>query len=214
MKVRLSGQGDAPLSGTGPAGDLYVSINVTPHPQFRREGSDIWVDVPISLTTAVLGGTARVPTVDGDVELKIPAGAQPEERKVLRRRGVQEVGKPDGERGDQWVVLKVQIPKTVSEKGKELLAEFGRVEEGRTGSSSAGSAKKSSSSEKKGASSSASSSSKASKEAEEDKDDKGFLRSAFESLKKNLKHEEGKEGGKDKKDKKDDDPNRTSRVEA
>jgi molecular chaperone DnaJ len=225
MKVRLSGQGDAPLTGTGPSGDLYVSISVAPHPTFKRDGADIWVDAPVPLTTAVLGGTARVPTIDGDVELKIPPGVQPEEKKVLRRRGVQEVGKPDGERGDQWVVLKVQIPKSVSERGKELLEEFAKVEEGKGASGDGGKKKSASASASASAASpgdgkrpfttktdAAAGKAEAKESKAEDKEDKGFLRSAFESLKRNLSHEEGKDG-KDGKDDKDGDK-KTGKVEA
>lgn len=192
------------MQGAGPAGDLYVSITVDPHPSFRREGADIWVEAAVPLTTAVLGGSVRIPTIDGDVELKIPAGSQPEERKVLRRRGVQEVGKPDGDRGDQWVVIKVQIPKNVSEKGKELLEEFARVEgEPRPSSEkrqAAGGAKASSSSDGKRpfTTDTKAADGQSAKEGEERQTSggKGFFRSAFEKVKKNLSEDckDGKDG--------------------
>ncbi|KAI9006383.1 hypothetical protein DFJ74DRAFT_690643 [Hyaloraphidium curvatum] len=184
MKVRLAGQGDAPLSGTGPPGDLYVGIAVEPHPIFKRDGPDIHVDVPVPFYTAALGGTARVPTVDGDVELRVPAGVQPGERKVLRRRGVQEVGKPDGERGDQWVTIKVAIPKGVTDKQRELLEAYRAETEGEAAAGKDKEARKAPGRKKK-----------AEPEEAAGEEDKGFLRSAFESLKRNLKHEEE---GKDK----------------
>ncbi|KAJ3311473.1 hypothetical protein HDU76_003115, partial [Blyttiomyces sp. JEL0837] len=87
MKVRLARKGDVPLEGDGPAGDLYVLLEVDPHPVFKRDGSDILVNATVPLQMAILGGTIRVPTIDGDVELKIPPGTQPEERKRLPKRG-------------------------------------------------------------------------------------------------------------------------------
>ncbi|KAJ3319501.1 hypothetical protein HDU93_003679, partial [Gonapodya sp. JEL0774] len=135
MKIRLAGQGDAPLQGNGPPGDLFVNVSVTPHPSFRREGNNIHLDVPISFTTAILGGAVRIPTVDGDVELKLEPGTQPEARKRLAKRGAPIVGRASGrDRGDQWVTIKVQLPKKLSPRQRELLEEWISEEEPAVGS--------------------------------------------------------------------------------
>ncbi|KAI9179308.1 mdj1 protein precursor [Blastocladiella emersonii ATCC 22665] len=110
MQIRLAGKGDE--DATGRAGDLYVRIRVRPSKIFTRRNNDILVNTKIPLSTAILGGTVRVPTVDGDVELKIPEGTQPGDTKLLRRRGVPNVNSP-GQRGDQYVELKVDIPKEI-----------------------------------------------------------------------------------------------------
>ncbi|KXS19117.1 hypothetical protein M427DRAFT_132162 [Gonapodya prolifera JEL478] len=138
MKVRLAGQGDAPLQGNGSPGDLYVSITVSPHPTFRREGNDIHLDVPLPFTTAILGGSIRIPTVDGDVELKVEPGTQPEARKRLTKRGAPIVGRSAmGDRGDQWVTLKVQVPKRLTSRQQELLKEWIAEDERALGDSGA-----------------------------------------------------------------------------
>ncbi|KAI9220692.1 hypothetical protein BC828DRAFT_348043 [Blastocladiella britannica] len=110
MKVRLSGQGDEGASGT--KSDLYVKLRVRPSAIFKRKNIDIFVNVKIPLRTALLGGTVRVPTIDGDVELKVPEGTQPGDVKILRSRGVKVVNERG--RGDEYVELKVDVPKYVA----------------------------------------------------------------------------------------------------
>ncbi len=126
MKVRLPGQGDAPMAGGGPNGDLFVTLIVQPSSQFKRDGNDVLYDVSIPLTTAILGGNVRVPTVDGEVDLKIPPGSQPDDRKVLRKRGIPLVGRSENERGDHWVTLKVAIPKKLTDKQRDLIEQFAK----------------------------------------------------------------------------------------
>ncbi|TPX77506.1 hypothetical protein CcCBS67573_g01212 [Chytriomyces confervae] len=135
MKVRVAGKGDAPMSGEGPAGDLYVHLEVQPHPKFHREGRDIFVTAHVPLHMAILGGSVRVPTVDGDVDLKIPPGTQPEEKKRLANRGVVKIGRSD--RGDQYVTIKIAIPREINERQRKAFMEaFGISEPKEEASSS------------------------------------------------------------------------------
>jgi DnaJ-class molecular chaperone len=108
--LRLKGQG-LPGRGGAPAGDAFVEVTVEPHPVFSREGNDILVEVPITLYEAVLGATINVPTIDGRVSLKVPAGSNSGSQLRLRGKGVQ-AGK-SGVRGDQYVRLVVMLPKEV-----------------------------------------------------------------------------------------------------
>lgn len=103
-KIRLAGQGRA---GPGGNGDAIITITITPHPYFRREGDDVRLDLPVSLDEAVLGGKVKVPTVDGAVMLSIPKGST--SGKVLRLKGKGFTGR-NGQRGDQLVNLIVDIP--------------------------------------------------------------------------------------------------------
>ncbi|KAI8829632.1 hypothetical protein BJ741DRAFT_622490 [Chytriomyces cf. hyalinus JEL632] len=121
MKVRVTGKGDAALTGNSPAGDLYVHLDVQPHPIFHREGRNIFVTASVPLHMALLGGTIRVPTVDGDVELTIPPGTQPDEKKRLPNRGVVRVGRKD--RGDEYITLKIDIPRHISENQRRAFLE-------------------------------------------------------------------------------------------
>lgn len=108
--LRLKGQG-LPGRGGAPAGDAFVEVTVEPHPVFTRDGTDILVELPITLYEAVLGATLNVPTIDGKVSLKVPAGANSGTQLRLRGKGVQ-AGK-SGARGDQYVRLVVMLPKEV-----------------------------------------------------------------------------------------------------
>ena len=115
QQIRLVGKGERGLNG-GPNGDLYIEINVGEHPVFKRTGQDIRVQVPISALDATLGTTLNVPTVHGDVELEIPAGTQPGQQFRLKGKGV-----PYGMgAGDEFVDIKVEIPKRISEKDRDL----------------------------------------------------------------------------------------------
>ncbi len=104
--LRLRGQGEPGLHG-GPAGDCLVEIAVRPHPFFRRDGADIRVDLPITLKEALFGGAVRAPTVDGPVEVRVPAGANSGAQLRLRGKGAP---KPSGGHGDQIIKLVVDIP--------------------------------------------------------------------------------------------------------
>ena len=100
-RLRVRGEGNAGVRG-GPPGDLYVIANVKNHPKMRREGTTIYSEVEISYTDAILGTSVRVTTVDGEVELKIPSGTQPEMTLLMVKRGVPKLGSPN-ERGDHKV---------------------------------------------------------------------------------------------------------------
>jgi DnaJ-class molecular chaperone len=108
--LRLKGQG-LPGRGGAPAGDAFVEVTVEPHAIFSRDGNDILVELPITLYEAVLGATLNVPTIDGKVSLKVPAGSNSGTQLRLRGKGVQ-AGK-SGARGDQYVRLVVMLPKEV-----------------------------------------------------------------------------------------------------
>jgi molecular chaperone DnaJ len=109
MSVRVSGAGDAPTSGTGSPGDLLVRINVAPSKTFRRQGVNIHHDARIPLHTALLGGKVRVPTLDGEVEVRVPGGTQQGQECVLKGRGVPALY--GSEKGDLFVSFAIQIPR-------------------------------------------------------------------------------------------------------
>lgn len=121
-RLRVRGEGDAGPKG-GPSGDLYVFLSVTPAPGFRREGMDIYSDVKISYIDAILGTTLRVPTVDGDVDLKVPAGTQPMTTMRIEGKGAPKLNNVNV-RGTHYVKINVEIPKTLSGKEKDLLKQL------------------------------------------------------------------------------------------
>ncbi len=102
--------------------DFYVTIDVSPDPVFKREGADVFVDVKIPLTLAILGGTIEVPTIDGDLKLRIRPGTQPGTMVRLRGRGIKHL-RGSG-RGDQYVRLQIKIPEKLTRRQKEILEEF------------------------------------------------------------------------------------------
>lgn len=119
--MQVSGQGE-PGDNGGPSGDLLVTVRVKRHNIFRRDGSDVYIDMPITFVQAALGAKVKVPTLDGVVEYDIPEGTQTESVFRLRGKGIPYVrGKG---RGDQYVVAHVEVPKNLSQKQKELLREF------------------------------------------------------------------------------------------
>ena len=123
-RVRVSGGGEAGTRG-GENGDLYVYIFVKQHKLFKRQGNDVIVEVPISFVQAALGATVQVPTLDGPVDLKIPAGIQSGKILRIRDKGVPFL-RGNG-RGDEHVVVKVLTPQKLSTRQKELLKEFAEL---------------------------------------------------------------------------------------
>ncbi len=124
QQLRVSGQGEPGVNG-GPTGDLYIVFNVRDHEKFIREGDNIYLELNLSFPQAALGDEIEVPTVHGDVNLKVPAGTQTGARFRLRDKGVKNVhGRGIG---DQIVVAKVVTPKKLTEKQKELLREFAAI---------------------------------------------------------------------------------------
>lgn len=116
--LRLRGQG-RPGFGGGPAGDAYVELRVDPHAYFRRKDNDIHVEVPVTLKEAVLGARIEVPTIDGPVTLTVPKGANAGTTLRLRERGV--VDPKSGQRGHQFVTLRVVLPKAEDKGLAELV---------------------------------------------------------------------------------------------
>ncbi len=120
-RIRLSGEGEAGRNG-GPPGDLYVEIRVNPHKLFEREGADLSCEVPISIATATLGGEVELPTLDGHVSLKVPAGTQ--SGKVFRLRGKGVTTVRDARQGDLFARVAVETPVNLSAEQKDLLEKF------------------------------------------------------------------------------------------
>ena len=122
MNLRLSGQGAEGDPGA-PRGNLLVTVVVEEDDYFHRDGADVHVEVPISVTQAILGGTVDVKTLRGEVEMKIPKGCQPESKLMMRGKGIPHL-RGHGQKGNQIVHLKIQIPKKITSKQEELLREF------------------------------------------------------------------------------------------
>jgi len=120
-RIRLSGEGEAGRNG-GPPGDLYVEIRVSPHKIFHRSGADLSCEVPISFGTAALGGEIELPTLDGHVSLKIPAGTQSGKRFRLRGKGVTTVR--DRRQGDLFARVAVETPINLTAEQESFLRSF------------------------------------------------------------------------------------------
>jgi molecular chaperone DnaJ len=121
QQIRISGEGHAGELG-GRAGDVYVQVHVKPDPRFVREGNDIFCTVDLTMTDAALGTRVKVPTLEGEVELELEPGTQPGTLRVLRGRGMpvlQGFG-----RGDQRVLVNVQVPRRLTEEQRRLLEDF------------------------------------------------------------------------------------------
>jgi len=117
QQIRIPGAGGRGRNG-GNSGDLYIEVNVKPHKYFVRDGNNIYIEVPISAVDATLGCKVDVPTIHGDVELKVPAGTQPNDRLRIKEYGVKD---PRSDKyGDQYVQVSINIPKKLSKEEKEL----------------------------------------------------------------------------------------------
>lgn len=121
QRIRLAGQG-SPGVGSAPSGDLYLEVHFKPHPLFRAEGRDIYLDLPVTPWEAALGAKMAVPTLGGKVELKIPSGAQTGQKLRLKGRGLP--GRPPG---DHYVVLRIVTPPADSEEAKALYEKMART---------------------------------------------------------------------------------------
>ena len=123
-RLRVHGEGEAGERGARP-GDLYIVMQVQPHPIFERHGTDVYCEVPISFVTAALGGEIEVPTLDGKAMMKIPAGTQ--SGKIFRMKGrgiahLHEYGK-----GDELVKVQVEVPVGLSQEQRNMLKEFAKA---------------------------------------------------------------------------------------
>jgi len=120
-RLRLQGMGGAGLRG-GPPGDLHIELTVKPHPIFKRDEADIYVEVPVTIGKAVLGGKIDVPTLDGYAAMTLPPSTDSGKKFKLKGKGI-----PDpktGLRGDEYVTIKIVVPKTVTGKTREALQEI------------------------------------------------------------------------------------------
>jgi molecular chaperone DnaJ len=137
-RIRLAGEGEAGLRGA-PAGDLYVDVSVKPHPLFQRDGNNIFVRVPLSMTQAALGGAVEVPSIDGGKQrVTIPAGTQTGDQFRLRGKGFAVLR--SAVRGDMYVQVSVETPQNLTARQRELLEQFEAeaVKGGRTSPESEG----------------------------------------------------------------------------
>jgi molecular chaperone DnaJ len=107
-------------------GDLYITVNVGGHPYFRRKGRDVHVEVPISVEEAVFGGAIEVPSLEGPLEVEIPAGRRTGSVMAIPAKGVPS---PEGT-GDLVLTFQIALPETLDERSRQLVAEFGRLNRG------------------------------------------------------------------------------------
>jgi molecular chaperone DnaJ len=126
-RLRVAGKGNGGTGGS-PAGDLYITTHVEPHPLFQRDGDNITLKVPVTVTEAGLGAKIEVPTIDGKTLLKIPPGTQNEQKFRLRERGVFNARK--NTRGDQIVQVVLKAPSVQDERTRDLLRELAALQEG------------------------------------------------------------------------------------
>jgi len=120
-RIRLTGEGEAGVNG-GPSGDLYVVVNLKPHPVFQRDGADLHCEMPISFTTAALGGEIEIPTLDGHAKIKIPTETQTGQVFRLKNKGIRPVR--GSVIGDLYCHVALETPVKLTSRQKELLREF------------------------------------------------------------------------------------------
>jgi len=135
-RIRLSGEGEAGVLG-GPSGDLYIFLSIRPHEFFQRDGADLFCRVPISMTTAALGGQLEVPTVSGEkTRVKVPAGTQTGKQFRLKSKGMPVLRAH--QTGDMYIQVAVETPRSLSKRQRELLEEFEQASNAETHPDSAG----------------------------------------------------------------------------
>lgn len=123
-RIRLAGEGEPGMNG-GPAGDLYVVMNVKPHQVFQREAADLHCEMPISFATAALGGSVEIPTLDGKAQIKIPAETQSGQTFRLKNKGIKPVRGHTP--GDLYCHVAIETPIHLTARQKELLHEFDEI---------------------------------------------------------------------------------------
>jgi molecular chaperone DnaJ len=135
-RIRLSGEGEAGVRG-GPAGDLYIFLSIKPHELFQRDGADVFCRVPISMTTAALGGQIDVPTLDGTTSrVKVPEGTETGKQFRLKGKGMPVLRSTAT--GDLYIQVDVETPKNLTRRQRELLEEFEKVSAKETSPASTG----------------------------------------------------------------------------
>ncbi|MBI4848920.1 MAG: molecular chaperone DnaJ [Nitrospirae bacterium] len=123
-RIKLKGMGGPGAQG-GPPGDLYIELGVRSHHVFKREGNNIYADVPVTISEAVLGGKIQVPTLDGTVTMTLPPGTDSGKKFKLKGKGIP--NRKTGIKGDEFAVIKIVVPKNVSDKTKEALHELAKA---------------------------------------------------------------------------------------
>jgi molecular chaperone DnaJ len=123
-RVRLSGEGEPGVNG-GPPGDLYVQVHIKPHPVFQRDHDDLHCEMPISITTAALGGEIEIPTLDGTARIRVPAETQTGKAFRLKNKGIK--GVRSQAPGDLFCHVAVETPVSLPERQRQLLREFDAI---------------------------------------------------------------------------------------
>jgi len=123
--IKLKGHG-APGANGGPAGDLYITFQIAPHPTFKRSGNDLFTTATIDLYTAVLGGETTIDTLSGKVKLKVSPETQPGTKVRLKGKGFP-VYKKEGQAGDLYVTFDVKLPTNLTDKQRELFTELSQL---------------------------------------------------------------------------------------
>ncbi|KAF8971504.1 hypothetical protein BDZ97DRAFT_1913979 [Flammula alnicola] len=136
MTIRVPFAGNTPLVGKGPKGDLFVRLNVTPSTVFNRQGANLYYQAKIPFHRALLGGIVRVPTLDGEVDVRVPGGTQQGEEMVLKGRGVSYLH--GAGIGDLFVKFSLQLPRSLSKRQRSLLQAYADDVEGVPSSKAAG----------------------------------------------------------------------------
>jgi molecular chaperone DnaJ len=129
-RIRLSGEGEAGVNG-GPPGDLYVVCRIKPHPVFQREGNDLHCEMPISISTAALGGEIEIPTLEGTAKIRIPSETQSGKAFRLRGKGIKSVRSQA--HGDLLCHVVVETPVNLTPRQKELLRELEAIDQQEAG---------------------------------------------------------------------------------
>ncbi len=119
--VNMRGKGDGGFNG-GPAGDLQILVSIKPHKYYERDGFNVWYEKHVSVVEAILGSELKVPTLDGDVKYNMPAGTQPGEVFKLKGKGIEKLNSVG--KGDEFVKVVVDIPKSLSEEQKNIIMQF------------------------------------------------------------------------------------------
>jgi molecular chaperone DnaJ len=123
-QLKVSGQGDAGRRG-GVNGDIRVRLNIAPHPTFTRDGNDVHVTVNVPLSMAVLGGSVTVPTLTGEATLKVDAGTQPNEKRVMRGKGIKDVAR-SATVGNEYVTFNITIPTHLTHTQRTAMEQFAK----------------------------------------------------------------------------------------
>ena len=128
-KIRIAGKGNPGVNG-GESGDLIIQIEVSPSQTFVRKGADVYINVPISYTDALLGATVTVPSVTGDCDLVIPPCTQPDTILKMNGKGITT---PNGKVGSEYVTINVKFPKTLTKDQQDLVKKLDELENNKGG---------------------------------------------------------------------------------